>query len=101
MLKDDFLKSAGLPDELWETIAKETQQIFVSTERRRWGKYVTIVEGFDKSVDAKKIARQLKQKLACGGTFKAGRIELQGNHKKKVGAVLADLGFPRESIEVK
>jgi translation initiation factor 1 len=101
MVTDDFLKSAGLPDELWETITKETQQIVVRTERRRWGKYVTIVEGFDKSVDGKKLAKQLKQKLACGGTFKQGRVELQGNHKKKVGALLVAIGFPKESIEVK
>ena len=100
-MTDDFLKSAGLPDELWETITKETQQIVVRTERRRWGKYVTIVEGFDKSVDGKKLAKQLKQKLACGGTFKQGHIELQGNHKKKVGALLVGMGFPKESIEVK
>lgn len=100
-MTDDFLKSAGLPDELWETIAKETQQIIVHTERRRWGKYVTIIEGFDKSVDGKKLSKELKQKLACGGTFKSGRVELQGNHKKKVGKLLIEIGFAKESIEVR
>ncbi len=100
-MTDDFLKSAGLPEELWETIAKETQRVVVRTEKRRWGKFVTIVEGFDKSVDGKKIAKQLKQKLACGGTFKGGRIELQGDHRKNVGKLLVELGFPKESIEVR
>lgn len=100
-MSDDFLKSSGLPDELWETIAKEKQDIVVRTERRRWGKYVTIVEGFDKSVDAKKISKDLKTKLACGGTYKEGRIELQGDHRKQVGKVLEALGFPKDSIDVK
>lgn len=98
---DDFLKSSGLPDELWETIAKEKQNIIVRAERRRWGKYVTIVEGFDKSVDAKKVSKDLKTKLACGGTFKGGRIELQGDHRKQVGKVLMELGFPKDSIDIK
>jgi len=98
---DDFLKSTGLPEELWETIAKEAQLIVVRTEKRRWGKYVTIVEGFDKGVDGKKVAKDLKQKLACGGTFKNERIELQGNHLKNTKKVLIGLGFPKGSIEVK
>ncbi|MBR9689481.1 MAG: stress response translation initiation inhibitor YciH [Candidatus Altiarchaeota archaeon] len=100
-MADDFLKSAGLPEELWETIAKEKQNIVVRAVKRRWGKYVTIVEGFDKSVDAKKISKDLKQKLACGGTFKEGRIELQGDHRKHVGKLLETLGFSKESIDVK
>ncbi len=100
-MADDFLKSTGLPEELWETIAKEAQIIVVRTEKRRWGKFVTIVEGFDKSVDGKKVAKDLKQKLACGGTFKKGRVELQGNHLKNTKKVLIGLGFPKGSIEVK
>ena len=100
-MADDFLKSTGLPEELWETIAKETQVIIVRIEKRRWGKFVTIVEGFDKSVDGKKVAKNLKQKLACGGTFKGGRVELQGNHKKRTKGILIELGFPKGSIEVK
>ena len=100
-MADDFLKSTGLPEELWETIAKEAQVIVVRTVKRRWGKFVTIVEGFDKGVDGKKVAKDLKQKLACGGTFKDGRVELQGNHLKNTKKVLIGLGFPKGSIEVK
>lgn len=100
-MSEDFLKSAGLPDEIWETIAKESQSVVVKTERRRWGKYVTVVEGFDKDVDGKKVAKELKQKLACGGTFKKGRVELQGDHKSKITPVLVEMGFPKESIEVR
>ncbi len=98
---DDLLKSSGLPEELWETIAKETQRINVRIEKRRWGKLVTVIDGFDNSVDIKKIAKQLKQKLACGGTAKEGRIELQGDHKSRIVGLLESLGFSKESIDVK
>jgi translation initiation factor 1 len=42
------------------------------------------------------LAKQLKNKCAAGGTYKDGRIELQGDHKKKVKAVLEEMGFRTE-----
>ncbi|MBR9680072.1 MAG: stress response translation initiation inhibitor YciH [Candidatus Altiarchaeota archaeon] len=98
---DDILKSAGLPEEVWETIAKETQRIVVKAVRRRWGKWVTVIEGLDKGVDGKKLAKELKQKLACGGTFKNNKIELQGDHRKNIKKILEKEGFSPDSIEVK
>ena len=98
---EDLLKEAGLPEEIWETIAKETQRLVVKIEKRRWGKVVTIIEGLDKSLDGKKIAKDLKKKLACGGTFKNGRIELQGDHRSKIKKILVEMGFPEEGIEVR
>ena len=98
---EDLLKQAGLPEEIWETIAKETQKITVRAERRRWGKMVTIIEGLDKSLDGKKIAKELKRKLACGGTFKDGRIELQGDHRNRIKKILVGMGFQESGIEVK
>lgn len=100
-MSDDLLKDAGLPEEIWESIAKETQKIKVYTERRRWGKYVTLVSGLDKSVDHKKVTKNLKRKLACGGTFKNGRVELQGDHRRRIVPILVKLGFQKDSIEVK
>ena len=98
---DDILKSAGLPEEVWETIAKETQRVVVKAVRRRWGKWVTVIEGLDKGVDGKKLAKELKQKLACGGTFKDNKIELQGDHRKHIKKILEKEGFAPGSIEVK
>lgn len=90
----------GLPDELCicEEIAKETQRIRITSDRRRYGKMVTIVEGLDASdVDLEELARTLKTKVAAGGTVKNGRIELQGEHRKKVEQTLQELGY---NIEV-
>ena len=39
------------------------------------------------------LAKKLKNKCAAGGTAKKGRIELQGDHKKKVKEALEQMGF--------
>ena len=91
----------GLPKELCicETIARETQKIRVYTERRRLGKTMTIVEGIDaRNIDIKTLLKKMKKKLACGGTYKNGRLELQGDHKNKVRRLLVEEGFPESSI---
>ena len=91
----------GLPNEtdVLEEIAKGRQKINVTTTARRYGKIITLVSGFDKSVDIKSIAKSLKEELACGGTVKGGIIELQGDHKRRVKEELIKLGFPMETIE--
>jgi len=90
----------GLPEELCmcEQIAKEQQQIRILTDTRRYGKLVTVVEGINSSdIDMADLARKLKTRCAAGGTYKDGRIELQGDHKKKVREVLEELGFSVDS----
>ena len=86
----------GLPDELCmcEEIAKEQQLIRVTNDKRRYGKTVTIVEGLDVGdIDIDELARTLKNRCAAGGTAKEGRIELQGQHRKKVQEVLEGMGY--------
>lgn len=89
----------GLPKELCmcEEIAREQQSVRISTDSRRYGKTVTVIEGIDENdIDIDDLARQLKNRCAAGGTAKDGRIELQGNHKKKVQSVLEEMGFTAE-----
>jgi translation initiation factor 1 len=96
--------NCGLPKELCvcESIAKERQKIVVKIVNKKFGKRYTSVEGVDsKEIDMKDLTRQLKSKFACGGCYKEGRIELQGDHKQKVKEFLIQLGFAPESIEVK
>lgn len=97
----DVCPVCGLPEDLCicEQIAKETQYVKVYTDKRRYGKTVTIVEGINGAdIDMHELARKLKTKCASGGTVKDGRIELQGDHKKKVQDSLEELGF---KVEVK
>lgn len=74
-------------------------KIKVYATKKKFRKLVTIIEGIDKA-QLKDTTKELKNKLACGGTFKDGNIILQGDHKKKVSDVLKHLGYPEENIEV-
>lgn len=91
----------GLPLQacVCEQIVKSSQRISVTTEKKRYGKVVTIVSGFGNGIDIKKIAKELKNILACGGTYDEDKIELQGDHKKKIKDALVKIGFDIESIE--
>jgi translation initiation factor 1 len=92
----EICPKCGLPKEacVCEEIAKTEQRTQVYTEKRRYGKLVTMVSGIDdSSIDIKEVAKKLKQELACGGTVKNKAIELQGNHEKKTKEVLKKLGF--------
>lgn len=97
----DICPKCGLPVQacVCEGIAKTEERIKVTTEKRRFGKIITLVQGLSKDVDIKEIAKKLKSKLACGGTVKNNMIELQGEHVKKVKPVLIELGFPENTIE--
>ena len=90
----------GIPSEadVFEEIARSEQVIKVTLDTRRYGKKITLVEGFDKHVEIKSVAKGLKEALACGGTIKNHVIELQGDHKKKVKQQLVKLGFAESSI---
>lgn len=96
----DICPKCGLPKEacVCEDIAKTEQSIKIDVVKRKFGKLITIVLGFDKSVNMKETARQLKTELACGGTIKNNAIELQGEHKKKAKEILIKMGFPGNTI---
>lgn len=99
----EICPKCGLPTELCvcETIAKESQRIRIFTEKRKFGKKYTVVEGIDdKSIDMKDVLKKLKSKFACGGTSKGNTIELQGNHMAKLKDALVELGFPPETIDI-
>ncbi|HLC32798.1 MAG TPA: translation initiation factor [Candidatus Nanoarchaeia archaeon] len=96
--------TCGLPQDLCvcESIAKESQKIIVRIEAKKFNKKYTIVEGIDeKEINLDQLAKTLKAKLACGGTIKENRIELQGEHKPRVKQILIESGFAPETIVVK
>lgn len=99
----EICSKCGLPKDLCvcEAIVKEQQRIRVYREKRKWGRDVTIIEGIDnKSINLKELSGKLKSKLACGGTDKAGRIELQGDHRERAAEILVEAGFPSDNIDV-
>ena len=96
----EICPKCGLPQQacVCEQIVKSAQKIQVTTDKKKYGKTVTIVTGFEKEIDVKKIAKALKNELACGGTYKENVIELQGDHVRKVKPMLVELGFEEDSI---
>ncbi|PIO08319.1 stress response translation initiation inhibitor YciH [Candidatus Pacearchaeota archaeon CG10_big_fil_rev_8_21_14_0_10_34_12] len=96
----EICPKCGLPMQacVCEQIVKSAQRIQVTTDKKKYGKIVTIVSGFEKEIDMKKIAKALKNELACGGTYKDKMVELQGDHRKRVKPILAKLGFDEDSI---
>ncbi|GBE55155.1 translation initiation factor Sui1 [archaeon BMS3Bbin15] len=94
----------GLPEDLCicEEIARESQKITISVNRRKFGKSMTVVEGInEKSIDINDLAKKLKGELACGGTVKDGRIELQGDHRNRVKDILIKSGYSENLMEVR
>ncbi len=93
--------NCGLPKEICacESIAREEEKIKVFSEKRRYSRPITIIHGLSKSADSKGILKELKTRLACGGTIKNNEIELQGEHVEKVKQLLLKLGFQKEQIE--
>lgn len=96
----EICPKCGLPEQacVCEQIVKSSQKVKVTSEKKKFGKIMTIVSGFESGIDIKKIAKALKNELACGGTYKGDTIELQGDHTKKVKPILVKLGFDEESI---
>ncbi len=89
-------ETCGLPKEICvcEDIAREQQEIRITADARRYGKMMTLVDGIqDSTISLDNLLSKLKSKCACGGTIKEGRIELQGDHRKKVQKVLEEMGF--------
>jgi translation initiation factor 1 len=86
---------------LMQTLTKEKALVRIRLENRR-GHYVTIVD-FGNAEDAKQLgikemARELKKKLAAGGTIRDSWIEIQGDHRQKVKKLLIEMGFKEDNI---
>ncbi len=97
----DICPKCGLPRQtcICDEIAKSEQRITVTVEKRKFGKLITVVSGVEKN-SLKETAKELKNELACGGTMKNDKIELQGDHSKKILQALARIGFKEEQVSI-
>lgn len=95
--------NCSLPKELCicEQISKEETVIKVKIQRRRYGRKVTVIEGFDANeVDLPDLLTKLKSANACGGTVKRNILELQGDHRRQIRKLLIKWGYPGENIVI-
>ncbi len=87
-------------DVLRELDAEESR-IIVRLELRRFRKKTTVVEGLSGTQDSlADVARELKKKLATGGSVKDGIIILQGDQRDSVKEMLTRMGYSEQRIEV-
>ncbi|MCH7756987.1 MAG: stress response translation initiation inhibitor YciH [Thaumarchaeota archaeon] len=95
--------TCGLPEDLCacSELAKDNTKIIIRLETRRFKKKGTMIEGMDSKLNnLESVARDLKNKYACGGTAKEGYIFLQGDHRETIKETLISLGFSESSIEL-
>jgi len=81
-------------------ISDASKKIWVQKEpivckyEKRKGKPITILEGYNGAdKDFKILAKEIKTKLSVGGSFKNGKIIIQGNFRDKIMTILKDKGF--------
>jgi translation initiation factor 1 len=82
-----------VPQQKESTIWMQEDPIICKYEKRK-GKPITILEGYTGAdADFKKLAKELKTKLSVGGSFKDGKIIIQGDYRDKIMSLLKDKGF--------
>ena len=85
-LPSDIVKS--------ESILNNNQNLRVHLDRRKGGKIVTIIRGYQGPIsELKTLANSLKKKLSVGGSVKNDEILLQGNLREKVLRFLLNNNF--------
>ncbi|RRJ93435.1 translation initiation factor [Flavobacterium macacae] len=88
------------PSQEIEEVSSEPKELWIQKEpmickyEKRKGKPTTIISGYTgEDEDFKILAKEIKSKLAVGGSFKDGEIIIQGDYRDKIMAILKDKGF--------
>ena len=83
-----------------EAVEEKNHELFVQKEpmickyEKRKGKPTTIISGYEgEDEDFKILAKEIKSKLAVGGSFKDGEIIIQGDYRDKIMIILKEKGF--------
>ena len=99
----EITSKLGLPSFIEETLERKTAKITIGIRQVKHRKKVTFIKGLEEDIEElKSLAKELKKRLACGGTIEKTEdgyeIILQGDHRKKVAEILEEKGY--ENIEV-
>lgn len=70
------------------------QRLKIRVEKRKRGKLMTVVSGFEGSVEQRRqVLVDLKNEVGAGGTVADANVEIQGDHVQRVAKKLEQLGF--------
>ncbi len=84
-------------DEAGQVCTPADQQARVRREKRN-GKYVTVITGLSaQATDLAELAKRLRRQFATGGTTRADGVEIQGDHREAVVALLKTMGYPAKA----
>jgi translation initiation factor 1 len=97
---DETCTRCGLPQKLCvcEELTTTGQAVTLRIDERRYGRQMTVIDGFDATTDLDTLASELKSTLACGGTVTDRTIELQGDHRDRIDSALHEFGFHTGSL---
>jgi translation initiation factor 1 len=77
-----------------EPVPSKVNAVLRLEMKGRAGKKVTVVDGLPKNSGfVGLLAKELKSALGTGGTAREGRVELQGDHREPLRALLRQRGF--------
>ena len=75
------------------TVWLQDDPLFCKYEKRK-GKPITIIEGYHGAdEDFKALAKEIKQLLSVGGSFKDEKIIIQGDYRDRIMSYLKEKGF--------
>lgn len=92
-----------VPSEVKETPKEKTLWLqddpLICKYEKRKGKPITIIEGYTGAdSDFKQLAKEIKQMLSVGGSFKNQSIIIQGDYRDKIMKFLQDKGFKTKRV---
>lgn len=95
LLPEDGWTPAPEPQSVKTGYSGKPQKLDVRLDaKRRRGKTVTVISGFQSKPDElEALAQQLKKACAAGGQVLDNTIEIQGVHRAKVVEILKGLGY--------
>jgi translation initiation factor 1 len=104
-MDDDFKMRRPVRNEgvtaVTRTLPPNEQTITIQREKKgRGGKQVTVLRGFQLAAkDLEKLGKTLKKGCGSGGTIKQDSIiEIQGDHREKIAALLQKQGFKSKFV---
>ena len=104
-LKDQLKKLYPDHVEVTPPVIVQDQKIWIQQDplickyEKRKGKPTTIIEGYTGTTsDFKQLAKQLKQLLSVGGSFKNEQIIIQGDYRDQIMTFLKSKGFKTKRV---